>query len=74
MKYEEITCPYAGTSTHPHIATLAMEPTTFAHFQRLAEAHADVELLGVDRSTADLWTVVAACASQTGRDLLESNW
>jgi hypothetical protein len=74
MRHADITHPHTGTTTHPFVATIAMEPATWAKFQRTFEDQKEVQQLGVDRSEPDMWTVFVACASREVRDLLESNW
>jgi hypothetical protein len=74
MKYIEITSPYQGTSTHPYLATISMDPAHWAKFEAAFADRPEVRQLGVDRSSADCLMVYAACASRTVRDLLESNW
>jgi hypothetical protein len=63
-----------GTATHPHVATIVIDPAVWASFQRTFEDRPEVILLGVDREQPDVWTVRAACASLCVRDLLEGNW
>ena len=62
------------TATHPYLAVIRMDPADWGKFQRLSEDRPEVELLGIDRSKPDVWTVRAACASRTVADLLERNW
>jgi hypothetical protein len=73
MKHQEIICP-EGSRTHPYVATILMEPSKFAQFKQMNEGHEDVKIIGVDRSTADFWTIFAACAGREAKSLLESNW
>ena len=73
MRHHEIICP-KGTDTHPYVATVFLDPATFARFQQLTEDRDDVKVLGVDRSTSEHWTVFAGCASKKGARLLESNF
>ncbi len=74
MQYNDITCPHTGTSAHPYVATIRMDPANWAKFQRAFEDRPEVQQLGVDRSMADEWIVYAACGSRAVRDLLETNW
>jgi len=74
MRHTDITCPYTGTSAHPYVATIDMDPAEWAMFESTFEDRPEVQQLGVDRSSADEWTVYAACDSRSVRDLLESNW
>jgi hypothetical protein len=73
MKYRELVYPL-GTKALPYVGAILMNPTKFDQFLRLTDGHEDVKILEVDRSTCDHWTVFVACASEDGRDLLESNW
>ena len=68
------TSSYTGTPTHPHVAAFAMDPASWARFQRAFEDRPEVVQLEVDRTRSDRWIVYAACASLTVADLLESNW
>jgi hypothetical protein len=63
-----------GTPTHPHIASIAIEPAVWANFHCTFEDQPEVKLLSVDRSKPDVWMVKVACASRCVQDLLESNW
>jgi hypothetical protein len=74
MRHSDILSPYQGTITHPYVASIAIDPSELAKFQRLSAEQSDVVNLGVDYRTRDRCTIYAACASKTGRDLLESNW
>jgi hypothetical protein len=74
MRHIDIIAPYQGTPSHPYLARVTLDPTELARFERLNEDQHGVQILGVDRSMPDEWTIYAACASRTGRDLLESNW
>jgi hypothetical protein len=74
MRHSDIAAPYQGTMTHPYLATIAIEPTDLAKFERLAGDQQDIHILGVDRSTPDMWTIYAACPSELSRDMLESAW
>ena len=66
--------PDAGIQTHPHLATIAMEPANWSRFERAFEDQPEVRIIKVDRHMPDAWMVHAACASREVRDLLESNW
>jgi hypothetical protein len=66
--------PSEGTSTHPHLAAIIMEPAMWARFERAFEDRPEVKVLTVDRRTPDAWTVYAACNSREVQDLLEANW
>jgi hypothetical protein len=74
MKHIEITLPYQGTSTHPYLATIAMDPAHWINYEAAFADRPEVRQLGVDQSLADCWMVYTACASRAVRDLLESNW
>lgn len=74
MRHSDITCPYKGTLTHPYVATVPIDPSDAARFQRMADDQTDVHILGVDRGSPDSWTIFVACASRDGRDKLESSW
>lgn len=63
-----------GTPTHPHLAVIQMDPADCAKFHRAFEDQPEVRQIDIDRSAPDVWTVYAACASQSVCDLLESNW
>jgi hypothetical protein len=74
MRHTELEPPFAGTVTHPHIATIPLDPAEVGRFVRLTEDQPDVRLLGIDSRSPDRWVLFAACASKTGRDMLESEW
>jgi hypothetical protein len=74
MRHSDITSPYIGTSTHPYVATILMDPADWTRFQDTFEDRPEVHQLGVDRNEPDSWTIYTACASREVCDLLESNW
>ena len=74
MRQTEIEPPFSGTPTHPHIATIPLDPSEAGRFIRMTEDQPDVRVLGIDSRSPDNWIVFAACASRAGRDMLESEW
>jgi hypothetical protein len=74
MKHVEIVPPFAGSATHPYVATIAMDPSRVGQFVRMADDWPDVKLLGIDQRLPDHWLIFAACASRQGADMLESEW
>jgi hypothetical protein len=74
MTHNELTSPFQPTVTHPYLATISVDPMVVARFLRLAEDHPDIKVQGIDRTQPDTWIIYAACASDTGRDMLESEW
>ena len=74
MRHNDLISPYQGTSSHPYLAVIKIEPTEFAKFRGLVEDQQDIIILGVDKSTLDVWTLFAACPSRLSRDMLESAW
>ena len=66
--------PARISKTHPYLATIVMDPARWYDFERTFEDRPEVKILKLDHRTADAWTVYAACASETVRDLLEANW
>ena len=66
--------PARISRTHPHLATIVMDPARWHEFERMFEDRPEVKIRKLDHTTADAWTVYVACASETVRDLLESNW
>ena len=73
MTYADIS-PSRRSVTHPFVATIVLNPSMWSRFEFLVEDRPEVEVIRVDRTKAEAWTVYAACASRTVRDLLESNW
>ena len=61
-------------NTHPHVATIVMDPARWFDFERTFEDRPEVKILKLDHGTPDAWTVYAACASDEVRKLLERNW
>jgi hypothetical protein len=74
MRQTELQSPFTGTTTHPYVANILLDPAEVARFIRMADDQNDVRLLGIDQRTPDRWTVFVACASRDGRDMLESEW
>jgi hypothetical protein len=72
MRYTDITTPCQGTSTHPFVATIIIDPSMWSRFDALWEDRPEMKVLRVDRSRSQAWTIYAACASRSVRDLLES--
>jgi hypothetical protein len=70
MRYHEI----IGPRSHPHIATIVINPADFQQFERLTEDRPEVRLLHCDDSEADCWALTLACASPEVVSLLESGW
>jgi hypothetical protein len=66
--------PARISRTHPHLATIVMDPARWYDFERTFEDRPEVRILRLDDRTPDAWTVRVACASQEVRDLLEANW
>ena len=66
--------PNRHINTHPHVATIVMDPAAWFDFERTFEDRPEVKILKVDQATPDEWTVFVACASDEVRKLLESNW
>jgi hypothetical protein len=74
MRHNDLILRDQRNSTHPYLATIAIDPAIYAKFTRTFEDQAEVSILDVDMSKPDAWTVTAACASRSICDLLESNW
>jgi hypothetical protein len=74
MRHTELEPPFMGTATHPHIATIPLDPSEAGRFIRMTEDQPDLRVLGIDSRSPDNWIVFAACASRAGRDMLESEW
>lgn len=66
--------PARISRTHPHLATIVIDPARWHDFERTFEDRPEVRILKLDHQTADAWTVYVACASQEVRDVLEANW
>ena len=66
----QITAP----TTHPHIATVTIDPADLRDLERIVDDARELRLLDVDDSTADIWTVRVACASKRVRDQFEDRW
>jgi hypothetical protein len=62
------------TKTHPHVATIVIDPARWHDFERTFGGRPEVKVLKLDHRTPDVWTAQVACASKTVRDLLEANW
>jgi hypothetical protein len=63
-----------GTTTHPFVATILMDPAKLHSFERTFEDRREVKILKVDDKTPGCWTVYADCASEEVQDLTERNW
>jgi hypothetical protein len=74
MRQTELESPFTCSDTHPYLASIVMNPTDVGRFLRITEDQPDVAALGIDKRKPDRWTVFVACASKTGRDMLESGW
>jgi hypothetical protein len=74
MQHLELVPPFSGTPTHPHVATIAMDPSRIGQFARMTDGQPDVQVLGIDKRDSDCWMVYVGCASRQGADLLESEW
>jgi hypothetical protein len=68
------TPPNRHIKTHPHVATVVLDPAQWFDFERTFEDRPEVKILKLDRGQPDDWTVYAACASDEVRKLLERNW
>jgi hypothetical protein len=64
----------AGPGTHPHLATIELDPALHGRFRDLTDGRPEVVILFTDQSMADRWTVFVGCASAAVADLLESAW
>ncbi len=71
MRYNDISSPYSGPSSHPYLVRLVMDSSNLAKFVRIYEGHPEVRQLGAEQTSPDRWTVYAACASRSVRALLE---
>lgn len=74
MRFSEPAEHPAAIPTHPHIATIAMNPMQWFRFEQTFADRSEIRILDIDRSKPDVWTVTAACASREIGDLLASNW
>lgn len=61
-------------TTHPHLATLTINPADWHRFEQMAEERPEIKIRKLDQSEPDRWAVYVACASETVKDLLEANW
>lgn len=61
-------------TTHPHIATVTIDPADLDEVERMAGSRRELRLLDVDDSTPDQWTVWVGCASERVRDMFEERW
>jgi hypothetical protein len=61
-------------STHPHVATVTIDPADLDEVERMVESRRELRLLDVDDSTADTWTIRVGCASERVRALFEHRW
>jgi len=66
----QITAP----TTHPHVATVTIDPADLRDLERMVEEARELRLLDVDDSTPDEWTVCVGCASERVRDGFEERW
>jgi hypothetical protein len=62
--------------THRHVLNLDLDPVDLHRLRHLLEDDPDdaARIIHVDRSEADTWRVVVACASARVRDALEDAW
>jgi hypothetical protein len=60
--------------THPHTATVTIEPAAFDHLRRLVEDSNEVIIGDVNVSDPDRWIVSAHCASEAVRERFEDGW
>ena len=60
--------------THPHVATVTLDPAAFGHLRRLVEDSREVRILDVDDGQPDFWTVRVGCASEAVREKFEDGW
>lgn len=60
--------------THPHTATVTIEPADLARLRRLFEDSNEVIIGDVNVSDPDRWTVTAHCASEAVRQRFEDGW
>jgi hypothetical protein len=67
------TVPCKGTTTHPYVATISIDPADWRRFERDFADRPEFKILKVDRRTPDYWAVYMGCASQRVQDDPESN-
>jgi hypothetical protein len=60
-------------TSHPHHATIRIDPALWGRFQQLNE-EPGVKILGYDEPEDELMTVYVACASKLTKDQLEDGW
>jgi hypothetical protein len=70
MRYNELTPP----NTHPHIATITIDPVDLQKLQYLADDRPELKFLDYDDSQPDFWTVRIGCASEAVVSKLEAAW
>jgi len=66
--------PIKGPKTHPHIATIIIDPADWRRIETVFEDRPEVKIIGSDRQTPDRWTIFVGCASERVRDFVEDNW
>lgn len=70
MRAREIIIP----ATHPHVATITIDPAAWHRIERMIEDQQELRLLHLDDSRANHWHVTIGCASDRMRDAVEDGW
>lgn len=61
-------------ASHPYIATVTIDPADLRDLDRMVDEARELRMIDVDDSTADVWTVRVACASERVREMFEDRW
>lgn len=70
MRAREIIIP----ATHPHVATITIDPGDWRRIERVIEERPELRLLHLDDGRANHWRVTIGCASEQMRDVIEDGW
>jgi hypothetical protein len=61
-------------SSHPHLATLSIDPADWFRFERMADENLTIRIVGHDAPQDERLTVYVACSSKEVRRRLEDGW
>jgi ribulose bisphosphate carboxylase small subunit len=68
MRYSEVRRAYRTPDTHPHVATISIDPADHRRISRMIAERPELRDLYTDTSTPDRWTMHVGCASKRVRD------
>lgn len=70
MRLAEIAPP----ASHPHIATITIDPADWHRLERMIEDARELRLVRLDDDQPDRWVVVIGCASERVREMIQDGW